>query len=66
LLRLTLKGKGTTFGSHSVRLGAGRRTTVTIELNRTAKRLLDQHHRLTAKFTVIRNRAAIVQKLITF
>jgi hypothetical protein len=49
-----------------VSLAAGRRETVTIRLNRTAKRLLNQRHKLTTKFTVIQNRAAILQKLIAF
>ena len=66
LLRLTLKGKGTTLGSNSVRLAVGHRKTVTIRLNRAAKRLLNQRHKLTTKFTVIQNRAAILQKLIAF
>jgi hypothetical protein len=65
-LRLTLKGKGTALGSRSVRLAAGHPKTVTIRLNRTAKRLLNQHHKLTAKFTVIQNRATILQKVVTF
>jgi hypothetical protein len=65
-LRLTLKGKGTALGSRSVRLAVGHPKTVTIRLNRTAKRLLNQHHKLTAKFTVIQNRATILQKVVTF
>ena len=66
LLRLTLKDKGKTLGSRSVRLATGHRETVTISLNRTARRLLNQHHKLTAKFIVIQSRVTILQKLITF
>ncbi len=67
VLRLTVNGKGTrVLGSLSVRLAAGHRKTVTIRLNRTAKRLLNQQRKPTAKFTVIQNRATILQKVITF
>ena len=68
VLRLTVgKGKGATVvGSLSMRLAAGHRKTATIRPNGTAKRRLNQHHKLTVRFTVIQNRMTILQKVITF
>ena len=69
VLRLTAteRGKGArVLGSLTVRLAAGHRTTATIRLNKTAKRLMNQHHQLRAKLTVVHEGTAILQQIVTF
>ena len=64
VLRVTAGG-GKLLGSRTVRLAAGHRETVMIRLNGTAKRLLNQQHKLKAKLTVIEKGTAIARRVIT-